>query len=344
VFLLAGMVLTALVKTRPPSPAVEVKPWFDAKLRQFFALKAQQADGLAITYNVKPHRQVWDYLEAGKKGEWRRASALWKKVRKRSHQYPDSRPDQAVSVVWSPVMETNLALDQLSCWDEKYIRIFADEIINSIPPGSIYFGGTDPGRGLITFWCKAQSFGDPFFTITQNALADRTYINYLRFIYQTKIALPTDDELQKAFSDYMVDVANRQKLNELKPGEEVSVDESGRVAAQGVAAVMEVNSLLLKTIFENNPDHEFYVEQSYIFDWLYPRLLPHGLIMKISGQPLSELSGPVIAEDHAFWSRSIQLMIGDWLKEETSLDALLTFSETVLSPRTSIRTAPILHS
>jgi len=37
----------------------------------------------------------------------------------------------------------------------------------------------------------------------------------------------------------------------------------------------------------------------------------------------------VIAEDHAFWSRSIQLMIGDWLKEETSLDALLTFSETV---------------
>jgi len=55
---------------------------------------------------------------------------------------------------------------------------------------------------------------------------------------------------------------------------------------------MEVNSLLLKTIFENNPDHEFYIEQSYIFDSLYPRLLPHGLIMKISGQPLQSFPVP----------------------------------------------------
>ena len=62
-------------------------------------------------------------------------------------------------------------------------RPYANDIIASIPPGSIYFGGTDPGRFLITAMEKSQVNADPFFLLTQNALADGNYLDYLRSMY-----------------------------------------------------------------------------------------------------------------------------------------------------------------
>ena len=81
------------------------------------------------------------------------------------------------------MLETWGALDAFGEGNEKYSAAFGTNIVASIPPGSIYFGGTDPGRFLVTAICKSQVNADPFFVLTQNALADSTYLDYLRGMY-----------------------------------------------------------------------------------------------------------------------------------------------------------------
>jgi hypothetical protein len=56
-------------------------------------------------------------------------------------------------------------------------------------------------------------------------------------------------------------------------------------------SVMEINALLVRIIFDKNQGHEFYIEESYPLDWMYPYLSPHGLIFQLKSKPLAELSG-----------------------------------------------------
>ena len=85
---------------------------------------------------------------------------------------------------------------------DKYAIAFGNDIIQSIPAGSIYFGGADPGRFVVTALMESHADGKPFFMLSQNPLADVTYLHYLRAMYGGKIYTPTDEDLQKSFQDY----------------------------------------------------------------------------------------------------------------------------------------------
>ena len=54
---------------------------------------------------------------------------------------------------------------------------------------------------------------------------------------------------------------------------------------------MGINSYVTKAMFDANPDHEFYVEESYPMDWMYPYLTPFGIIMQVNRQPLELTRG-----------------------------------------------------
>jgi hypothetical protein len=233
--------------------------------------------------------------------------------------------------MWSQTgKETYGAVEAFAVGNEKYSKAFGDDVIQSIPVGSIYFGGTDPGRFIITAMCKSQTTGDPFFTLTQNALADGSYLNYLRSMYGHKIYIPTQEDSGKCFQDYTQDVMRRQQNGQLKPGENVKVDAaSGRVQVSGQVAVMEINGLLAKIIFDKKPDREFYIEESFPLDWMYPNLEPHGLIMKINRQPLPELSNELVQQDHDYWTKYVTPMIGGWLDYDTPVADVTAFGEKV---------------
>ena len=66
---------------------------------------------------------------------------------------------------------------------------------------------------------------------------------------------------------------------QIRPGEDVRVVES-RVTVAGQVAVMAINGLLTKVMFDHNPKNEFFVEESFPLDWMYPHLTPYGVIMK----------------------------------------------------------------
>lgn len=301
-----------------------------AQLKSFIAEKETQAEAATATNDQAMPPEFKSFFAAAAKGDWLAVSNDFKDFRNHAPQYEHSGKTEEYlhGPAWEAVKEVWGTFDNLANSDEKYSIAYGREIIDSIPPGSIYFGGTDPGRFLITGMEKSQINADPFFLLTQNALADGSYIGYLQSMYGGKIYIPTDKDLQNSFNDYLADVRVRFKNHQLKDGENYT-ETDGRSAISGKVAVMAINGLVAKIIFNKNPDHEFYIETSFPLDWMYPYLEPHGLIFKVNRQPLAELSDEIVQRDHDYWTKTVQPMIGDWLHDDTSVQEIADFAQKV---------------
>jgi len=107
----------------------------------------------------------------------------------------------------------------------------------------------------------------------------------------------------------------------------------GKAQVSGQVAVMAINALLAKIIFDKNPERKFYLEESFPLDWMYPHLSPNGPILKINRQPLSELSDEIVRRDHAYWTRALQPMIGDWLNYDTPVQKVVAFAAKARPPK-----------
>ena len=274
------------------------------------------------------------FFAAAAAGDWPAVSNRFKEFCNHAEQYEHSgKTDERLrGPAWEAVKEIWGAFDGFFVGDAKYSAAFGQAIINSIPPGSIYFGGTDPGRFIVSALCKSQAKGDPFFTLSQNPLGDQYYLEYLRTIYGGKIHLPTAADQQTGFEQYVADMQKRQTENRLKPGEILKVD-NGEVRISGETSVMEINGLLAKIIFDRNPSREFFIEESDPLEWTYPHLEPHGLIFKINRQPLAKLSEAVVKRDHDYWVKTVQPMIGGWLHPNTPVEKIASFANKVFLQR-----------
>jgi hypothetical protein len=303
-----------------------------AQLKSFVAEKEAQAN--ASTNAAAP--EFAPFFAAAERGDWLAVSNAFQDLRQHAGQYEHTgKTDERLrGPKWQAIIELWGTFYYFGAGDEKYSAAYANDIIASIPPGSIYFGGTDPGRFLITGMMRSQVNADPFFLLTQNALADATYLDYLRSMYGGKIYTPTGDDAAKCFEEYTQDAQQRAKNHQLIPGEDVKVDPaSGRVQVSGQVAVMEINGLLAKIIFDQNSNRECYVEESFPLDWMRPYLEPHGLIMKINRQPLTELSDEIVQRDHDYWTKYIAPMVGDWLNTGTSVQEVAAFAEKVYAKK-----------
>jgi tetratricopeptide (TPR) repeat protein/phage shock protein PspC (stress-responsive transcriptional regulator) len=268
---------------------------------------------------------------------------------------------------------------------------------------AILFGGTDPGRFCPTYMIFSESQiaprhrRDPDFDrrdvyiITQNALADGTYLDYIRAhyfrsaqvdppffgemlrtpsarargrtnfaarivapidrtltafgarveqrrreqgVYPAKeIYTPTVEDHANSMEEYFAEAFRRLQTGQLKPGEDVRVGPDGRMQVAGQVSVMAINALLTKVIFEQNPGHEFYVEESFPLEWMFPHLTPFGIIMKIHREPVPEITEAMVQQDHEFWSRYSDRLIGNWITYETSIEEICDFIIRVFERR-----------
>ena len=389
------------------------------RLEAFSKLKEKQSQTLAAAAGEGISPEFQRFFDAATQGDWRTVTNMYASFKQRHPQYSTTNSNSDIRLrtsYWGPVLEISLAYDYVADCEPKYTQIAVDDIVDSIPAGSVYFGGTDPGRGLPTAFCKSHADADPFFTLTQNALADATYLEYMRNTYGERAKLladfikarrsdsrlqaldaerrnsmetlaslyaghgendpevrkareatgslgvqidditkgiladlqsradaskkpglskeqdnkslyiPTDQDLHQCFQDYLVDAQRRLQEDKLKPSENVK-QVNGAVQVSGQVAVMSINGLMAKVIFDKNPDRDFYIEESFPLDWMYPYLEPHGLIMKIDQQPLSELSDETVRRDREYWSSRAAGMIGGWLNAETPVQAVAAFVE-----------------
>ncbi len=197
---------------------------------------------------------------------------------------------------------------------------------------AVLYGGTDPGRFVPTYMIFCESRVSPkdrfrdkdfdrsdVYIITQNALADNTYMSYIRDHYDYSrpkndgpfqkllhrdhtypvepIYIPSTEDNNRAFQEYVHDVQTKK----IPASADIKI-ENGRVSVQGVGGVMTINGILARWIFDRNKDkHAFYVEESYVIPWMYAFLTPYGVIMKIEKDPVP---GP--QEDPKRWSEIVQ--------------------------------------
>lgn len=165
-------------------------------------------------------------------------------------------------------------------------------------PDSVFFGGTDPGRFVPTYMIYSAKVRPDVFLITQNALADPTYMDTMRSLYADQIWMPTAYDNSNAFNEYI-----RLVRTGVLPNLGGISDHGGRIQVNGAMEVMEINAIITKQIFDKNiAKHDFYVEESYAMRWMNPYLTPHGLIMKINAQQQTQQQfNDYVQNDMDFW-------------------------------------------
>ena len=190
---------------------------------------------------------------------------------------------------------------------------------------AVFFGGTDPGRFVPTYMIYSAMVRPDVYLITQNALADSTYLDTMRGIsregegvqgvYSDQIWMPTVDDNRRAFQRYTDDVQSGRRPD--IGG--ITRTPDGRVSVNGALAVMQINGIIAEDIFRKNRDkHDFYVEESYAMEWMYPYLVPNGLIMRVQHDPDWKEGGApvrypeaVAVADMDFWDWYSRRLVAD---------------------------------
>jgi len=336
-----GLVATIAAQKLETAEVKTLRDHQIARLKAFSVAKEKQAQVLA----AKVHRDISPefraFFDAAKTGNSKVVTNMYGSFGKRRSQYrqqhENGADDPSLTVnYWQPIHEISMAYYEVMRGEPKSIETSVDGIIDSIPRGSIYFGGTDPGLALPTAFCKSHVDGDPFFILTQNALADDSYLAYLIDTYGGKIYTPTKQDSEKAFKEYTSDARKRlehdtkfpNEPRQVRPGEDIRVVD-GKVNVVGQVALMAINGLLTKVIFDKNPQHEFYVEESFPLDWMYPYLEPHGFIMKLNHDTVGTISEDTMRKDHDYWRARVYDMVGPWLREDTSVQTIAEFVQKV---------------
>jgi len=270
---------------------------FEASVRAFSTARHRLANDLSRRLDLPLSPDAEAFFRVASTGHWESVSNQFEQV-KQQGAYGTAVP-QLRNELWATIHETIGIWEVWVGWkeDSSLLRMFYEPVLASMPNGSIYFGGTDYGRFVITTVNELQETSSVF-CITQNALADNTYAAYLRAVYGDSIWLPQLEDSAHAFQRYVEEVKNGKRPKNA----EIEIAD-GRVKISGALGVMEINGILCEMIFEHNKDkHEFYVEESYVLDWMYPYLEPHGLIMRLNTNPLEALPEETVVRDRRFWT------------------------------------------
>jgi hypothetical protein len=304
-----------------------------AQLRAFASQKEQQAEGLAGKANEQIGSPYREFFDAAKKGQSQTVTNIYEDIKRRHHQY-NASGDLPHTSYWQCVLEIALAYFEVAWGEPDHVNLALDGFSKSIPAGCIYFGGTDPGRGLPTAFSKDHTKGDPFFSLTQNALADGSYLEYLRRMYGEKVYIASPEDSAGAFSNYIADVSIRVRTGNLKPGEDVKMVD-GKVTVSGQIAVMEINGRLAKIIFDKNPEREFYLEESFPLDWMYPHLTPAGHVMKLEREPIEHISEASVKADTDYWNERVQKLLNAKIRIDGSRADFARQVESIYVKRSS---------
>jgi Tfp pilus assembly protein PilF len=169
------------------------------------------------------------------------------------------------------------------------------------------------------------------YIITQNALADTFYNQYIRNHYSTDRPSPRgwvdrwlgrDKHFPKAplvlprqediMAIYQAAIEKRQR-------------DSSAVDPNSDPTVL--NSLVGEWIWQRNKDQRaFFVEESFPMEWSYPNAVPHGLCYEIKKDPVPVLNPDLVQGDMDYWKEYIDHLKKD-PRFEDDIDAQRSFSK-----------------
>ena len=222
------------------------------------------------------------------------------------------------NLLWPPISETFGVADTAHDWPAQALLDYGQAVLGSLRPGMVYVGGTDPGRYIPTL-LNETSEGDHHVILTQNALADLTYLDYIGYLHGDEIAPLTGEDSTKAFQDYMQDARKRfdhdqqfpDEPKQLRPREDVQVVDN-RIQVSGQVAVMSINDRLLQALRQKNPDTPFALEESFSLASTYVGAAPLGPILELGGEnSQATLTPGAAAESLSYWRETVQRLAVD---------------------------------
>src|SRR2546428_13464279 len=139
-----------------------------AELKRFVAEKCAQVQAETRAPGREMGAISKSFFTAAENGDWHAVFDSLAAMRQAAREGQSGSSGSGLTAVypveWAVVNEIGAALEEFAASEEKYAIAFVRDIISSIQPGSIYFGGTDSGRFLVTALSRSHVNADPFFT------------------------------------------------------------------------------------------------------------------------------------------------------------------------------------
>lgn len=291
-----------------------------AKLAQFARSRRELAHALARRHCIAVPDGVERFFAAVESGDWDRISAAFAEIHggdTTGSQHSGRTPE--VSKLWPAILDAFGAAEQVHEWPAQQLLDYGNAILDSLRPGMVYVGGTDNGRWIPEL-LNDTSGGERHIILTQNALADAAYLDYVAVQYGERFQALTPEDSQRAFADYMADASRRfmhdrdfpEEPKRLRPGEQVTMGEDGRVSVSGQIAVMSINERLLTGLMDKNPDLSFALQESSPLAGTYSDALPLGPLMELRAKAEgNDLTAARAGETLAYWEQAAGEILGD---------------------------------
>ncbi len=273
-----------------------------ARLSAFSKNRRAVAHRYAEKLGVKVPADFEKFFDAADAGNWEEINRLYKELKKRTRGGDDPER-QVLQKLFPTVQETWGAQESAHSWPAQALLDYGQNVLGVLKPGMVYVGGTDPGRFIPTF-LNETSGGENHIVLTQNPLADTTYLEYVDFLYGDRFHAIGSEESQRAFHNYFEDVQKRfehdkqfpDEPKQMRPNENYK-NENGRVQVSGQVPVMGINDLLLQSIRDKNPDLSFALEESFSLPSTYKGAVPLGPILELGSPNDTPALTPTLATE-----------------------------------------------
>ena len=242
----------------------------DPILKAFATQKHHQTEDLAAKLNLDVQSDIREFYRVAEAGDWSAVSNMYARIQRHNGQTNSvlCLPDANVLAV--PLHETYGTYATFIPWDRTVLEEYANGILQSLPKGSIYFGGTDPGRFVITAFRDVLKAPDIFVVTPKFSRVQygpviagdlrqvgsiemgSGYLDYLQLVYGERLSIPSNTDRQAILRQYIQEFQSRRIRGEpIDPDEGVAISD-GRVQIQGAKAAMNINGALTQWIFEHN--------------------------------------------------------------------------------------------
>ena len=211
-----------------PQPAKTAEEIVSEKVRQFGQKRRDFARRVAKRQNRELSPEAEGFFDALEAGNWEEIHARWKALADRSGQYENPREKPARDPDWSAILDGYGVAEQAHIWPAQKLLDYGQAVLGSLKPGMIYVGGTDPGRWVPELLNETGE-GEPRIVITQNALADNTYLEFVNALYGEQMTTLTSEDSQRMFQEYIQDAQKRldhdqqfpDEPKQVRPGENI---------------------------------------------------------------------------------------------------------------------------
>jgi len=294
------------------SPATEVVA---EKMNQFAKSRRAVAHAIAQKLGVVVPVDIDHYFDAVEGRRWEEADELFLSLKKRRD---ESQPRSRELDSLFPAVHETLGVSEVAReWPAEQLLEYGNRILGSLRPGMVYLGGTDAGRYIPTLLAETSE-GERPLVLTQNALADNSYLEYARFLHGDRLNALTPEDSNRAFQDYVEDARRRYDHDQqfpheppqIKPGEQVEVF-GGKTQVGGQVAVMAINERLTQALMQRNPGTSFAMEESYPFAASYAQATTLGPVLELGVSDASQLlTADRAAQSVEYWKTTASTVGG----------------------------------